>query len=390
MTCVFDEVIERKDTNSLKYDFAVERGKPADVLPLWVADMDFKAPKAVVDSLVRASRFGVFGYSESKGGYFAAIREWYKKYHGWDLKENWLVKTPGVVFAICMAIRALTKEGDAVLIQSPVYYPFFQSVLDNGRTLVTNQLRYHEGQYSIDFDDFEEKIKRNNVKLFVLCSPHNPVGRVFTAFELTRLGEICEKYGVYVVSDEIHADFVYSGYKHYVFANLNREFADRTITCTSPSKSFNLAGLQVSNIFIENENIRLKFQKEIDKTGYSQLNGLGLVACQAAYENGRQWLDHLKRYLAGNLEFTRRFLKQKLPQVKLVEPEGTYLLWLDFRKLGLDGKKLENLIVNRARLWLDSGTLFGPGGEGFMRINMACSRATLYKALCRLEKAING
>lgn len=390
MTCVFDEVIERKNTNSLKYDFAIERGKPADVLPLWVADMDFKAPKAVVDSLIKASRFGIYGYSESKDGYFTAIQKWYKKYHGWDIKKNWLVKTPGVVFAICMAIRALTKEGDSVLIQSPVYYPFFQSVLDNGRTLVTNQLRYHDGQYSIDFDDFEEKIKKNDVKLFILCSPHNPVGRVWTAFELTRIGEICEKYGVYVVSDEIHADFVYSGHKHYVFAKLNREFADRTITCTSPSKSFNLAGLQVSNIFIENENMKLKFQKEIDKAGYSQLNGLGLVACQAAYENGRQWLDNLKQYLVGNLEFTNQFLKQKLPQVKLVEPEGTYLLWLDFRKLGLDGEELENLIVNRAKLWLDSGTLFGSGGEGFMRINLACPQATLYKALCRLEKAIIG
>lgn len=389
MNSQFDEVIDRRGTGSLKYDFAAERGKPADVLPLWVADMDFRTCPAVTEALEKSIGLGIFGYSESKEGYFEALRRWYLDHFGWELRNEWLVKTPGVVFAICITIRALTQEGDAVLIQRPVYYPFSQSILNNRRKPVNNPLVYSDGKYSVDFSDFENKIVRNRVKLFLLCSPHNPVGRVWTEEELGRMGDICAKHGVLIVSDEIHADFTYAGYRHSVFASLKPEYRERTITCTAPSKTFNLAGLQVSNIFIANPGIRRKFREEVYRTGYSQLSGVGLAACQAAYEGGGEWLEELKQYLAGNLSYLRNFLADQIPRIGLVEPQGTYLVWLDFAGLGLNEKQLEELVVGRAKLWLDRGTLFGEEGKSFERINIACPRATLQKAMNQLKKAVD-
>jgi len=293
-----------------------------------------------------------------------------------------------VVYAIATAIRALTEKGDAVLIQQPVYHPFASTVLVNGRKLVNNPLVYEKGEYHIDFDDFEEKIIKNDVKLFLLCSPHNPVGRVWTREELVRMGDICLKHNVIVISDEIHADFVYKGYLHFIFASLKPEFLNNTIICTAPSKTFNLAGLQVSNIFIANDEIRKKFREELMRSGYSQPNTMGLVACQAAYEHGAQWLDELIEYLEGNISYIRKFLAERLPQIKLVEPQGTYLLWLDFNQLNLSEEELNDLIVNKAKLWLNEGTTFGSEGKGFQRLNIACPRATLEKAFLQLEKAI--
>ncbi|KAF1084016.1 Cystathionine beta-lyase PatB [Sporotomaculum syntrophicum] len=384
----FDEIIERKNTDCIKYDFALKRGKPEDVLPLWVADMDFRTPPFVIDALVEKSRHGIFGYSESGQDYFAVLQSWFLQNHTWEVALDWLVKTPGVVYAICTAIRALTHKGDSVLIQQPVYYPFAGSVLLNERKLVVNQLIYAENRYTINFEDFENKIIENKVKLFILCSPHNPVGRVWTEEELTRLGDICLKYGVTVVADEIHADFIYPGHKHLVFAKIKPEFAQIAITCTAPSKTFNLAGLQVSNIFIPNPDIRHAFRQEMAKSGYNQLGIMGMVACKAAYQNGRKWLEELINYLGGNLDFLRSFLNEKIPQVKLIEPEGTYLVWLDFNQLNLSEDQLEDLIVKKAGLWLDKGTIFGAGGVGFQRINIACPRSILEKALGQLEKAI--
>ena len=388
MTYDFDKIIERKETNSLKYDFAAERGMPEDVLPLWVADMDFQTPSVVIDALVKVSQHGIFGYSEVKVPYFQAIHDWYQKYFQWKTEESWLIKTPGVVFAICAAVRALTNPDDSVLIQRPVYYPFTNAILDNKRNLINNPLKYQNGRYSIDFDDFESKIKENKVKLFILCNPHNPVGRVWKQEELIQMGEICLKYQVTVLSDEIHADFIYPEYHHTIFANLKPEFAENTITCTAPSKTFNLAGLQVSNIFIKNQMLRRAFRKELYGTGYCQLNTLGLVACQTAYEKGSPWLESLKSYLADNLTYIRNFIKDELPQISLVEPEGTYLLWLDFHDLGLTDSQLDDFIVKQAKLWLDRGTMFGPEGEGFQRINIACPRETLRKAFNQLKQAI--
>ncbi len=385
----FDKVIERRGTDSIKYDFASERGKPDNIMPLWVADMDFQAPPCVIDALVDKSRHGIFGYSEVKHDYFEALQGWFSSRFDWNLRPEWLIKTPGVVYAINIAIRALTKLDEAVLIQQPVYYPFAESIKANGRRLVINELKYDNGKYTIDFTDFEEKIIREKVKLFILCSPHNPVGRVWTKQELTRLGEICARHGVFVVSDEIHADFTYSGHKHHVFSNLEADFSDFSIICTAPTKTFNLAGLQISNIFISNTKIRRLFREELRRSGYSQANVMGLVACRAAYSEGKEWLEQLQEYLTGNVAFLRKFLSERLPQIRLVEPEGTYLVWIDFKDLGLDEDSLENLIVNDAGLWLDGGTMFGASGSGFQRINIACPRFILENALISLEKAIN-
>lgn len=384
----FDTVIDRRGTNSLKYDFAKERGKREDVLPLWVADMDFRTAPEILERLEQVVQHGIFGYSEGKEDYFLAVQHWYKEYFSWETKERWLVKTPGVVFAIAAAIRAFTKEGDGVLLQQPVYYPFRETIADNHRVPVNSPLKQVNGRYEMDFEDLEKKIRENHVKLFLLCSPHNPVGRVWEEWELRKVGEICLRYGVLVVSDEIHSDFTYEGHTHHVFAGLSPEFSEITITCTAPSKTFNLAGLQISNIFIPNATLREAFKKAIAAAGYSQVNLMGLTACQAAYEKERPWLEEVKAYLADNLAFVREYLKEQLPQIRLVEPEGTYLLWLDFRVLGLTENQREDLIVRKARLWLDSGAMFGQDGEGFERINIACPRATLRQALEQLKEAV--
>ncbi len=384
----FNLVVNRKNTNSLKYDFAVERGKTADILPLWVADMDFPTVPEVTQALVKASRHGIFGYTEVKEDYFKILRNWFSSHYHWDIERKWLVKTPGVVFAIAMAIRAFTEKNDTVLIQRPVYYPFSEAIESNERVLINNPLVYENGKYHMDLNDFEEKIIKNNVKLFILCNPHNPVGKVWTKDELIQLGDICVKHNVLVVSDEIHADFIYPGHEHLNFANLKPEFFARTITCTAPSKTFNLAGLQVSNVIIGNPEIKSAFKTEIVKSGYSQLNTMGLIACQAAYEYGDIWLQELKEYLYGNLIYVKSFLEENIPEVKLIDPEGTYLVWIDCNKLGLSAEELEDLIVKKAKLWLDTGTMFGPEGLGFQRINIACPRETLSLALTQLKAAI--
>ena len=286
----FDEVVERRGTGCLKYDFAKERGKKEDVLPLWVADMDFKTVPAVTKRLQKAVEHGIYGYSDSKEDYFAAVSGWYRDHFDWNTKQEWMIKTPGVVFALAAAVRAYTEKGDAVLIQQPVYYPFRQVIESNDRKLVSSDLVLRDGHYEIDFENFEAKIKEHQIHLFLLCSPHNPVGRVWKEWELRKIGEICLKYQVVVVSDEIHSDFVYPGNKHYVFASIEPEFEKISVICTAPSKTFNLAGLQVSNIFIADEGLRKKFIRAVDQAGYSQVNLMGLVACQAAYEEGAEWL----------------------------------------------------------------------------------------------------
>ena len=385
----FDQVIDRRNTNSLKFDFAVERGRPADVLPLWVVDMDFRVAEPILSALRKSVDHGIFGYSEVKNDYYETVADWFRTRFGWQTKPEWLVKTPGVVFALAMAVRALTQPGDSVLIQPPVYYPFFSVIKDNDRKLVENELIFHDGRYTIDFEDFERKIAEQNVKLFILCSPHNPVGRVWTAEELRRLGEICHKHGVYVVSDEIHCDFAFPGHPHSIFADVVPQLAEKTIICTAPSKTFNLAGLQISNIWIPGEDTRKRFVKEIDRSGYSQLNTLGLVASQAAYESGGEWLDQCQAYLRDNLDFLRVFLKEHIPQIQLVEPDGTYFAWLNFSALDLCRRELDELVVKRAKLWLDAGHIFGQNSSQFQRIVLACPRTVLRQALEQLEQAVN-
>ncbi len=386
----FDTVIERRGTNSLKYDFARERGKREDVLPLWVADMDFQTAPVILERLEQAVRHGIFGYSEGKEGYFQALSGWYQRHFDWKVERSWLIKTPGVVFALAAAVRAFTREGEHVLLQQPVYYPFSEVITDNGRVIVNNPLKLADGHYEIDFADFEQKIIDNQVKLFFLCSPHNPVGRVWKEWELRKIGDICLKHGVIVVSDEIHSDFTWEDNRHQVFAALSPEYAEISVTCTAPSKTFNLAGLQISNIFIPNPRLRRMFRNAVNAAGYSQVNALGLVACQAAYEGGEEWLEALKTYLWDNFLFLQQYLKEYIPRIHPVVPEGTYLIWMDFRELGLTEEEREELIVNRARLWLDSGAMFGADGEGFERINIACPRKTLRQALEQLRDAVEG
>ncbi len=387
----FNEVINRHNTNSVKYDAAAKMGKPSNLIPLWVADMDFKAPKEVIDAMKERSEHGIFGYTDAiSESYFNAVQNWMIKHHQWTPQKEWLVMTPSIVNAICVAIRTLTEVGDSIIVQQPVYHPFAESILTNQRNLVVNPLVYTDGTYQIDFEDFERKIVEKQVKMFILCNPHNPVGRVWSKEDLTKLGDLCVKHDVIVVADEIHADFVYEdfGNKHVVFSDLKPEYLNRTITCTAPSKSFNLAGLQQSNIFIANEVIRENFKKELVRMGLGNPNVMGFVACQAAYEHGESWLKALKAYLVENIRFIEGFLEEKLPEVKLIRPQGTYLLWLDFSALGLTPAELNSFIAEKAGLWLNSGTMFGVGGEGFQRMNITCPKSTLEKALNQLYNAV--
>lgn len=385
----FDKVIERHNTNSIKYDLAERKGYPADVLPMWVADMDFRAPDGVIEALHKAVDHGIFGYSDTFGNYYEAVAGWFTRRFGWTPEESWLVKTPGVVYAVATAVKALTEPGDAVIVTTPVYYPFFSCVQNNGRTLITSELKYADGTYRIDFDDFEKKIVENDVKMFILCSPHNPICRVWTVEELRKVGEICCKHGVFVVADEIHCDFTMPGHPHTVFPKAVPEMLDRCMVCTAPSKTFNLAGLQASNIWIPNEDARNRFRAQLSANGCGTGNALGLVACQAAYETGDEWLEECKAYIRGNLDYVRGFVAEKLPQIRLIEPEGTYFAWLDCSGLGLSKEELDELVIRKAHLWLDTGSMFGSSAELFQRVVLACPRSIVVEAMDRLYRAIN-
>ncbi len=382
----FDTVIDRKNTDCLKYDFAVERGMPENVLPLWVADMDFKTTSYVEDALKKRLSHGIYGYSEVKNQYFEAVKDWMKKQHDWEIQPEWLIKTPGVVFALAMAVKAYTEPGDAVLIQQPVYYPFSEVIKDNGRNIVSSDLVIKDGKYMIDFNDFENKIRENKVKLFLMCSPHNPGGRVWTRKELKKIGEICLKYHVIVVSDEIHEDIVWEG-KHVVFSTLSKEIEAISVVCTSASKTFNIASMMISNIFIPNPELYKKFKKQVDAAGISQLSVLGLTATEAAYRHGEQWYNTMKQYVAANMAYIKTFTEEKLPGVSCMVSEGTYLVWMDFRGTGLSVKEIDDRIIYKAGLWLDSGSIFGSAGDGFQRINAACPRSILETAMNKIAEA---
>ena len=384
----FDEIVNRKGTDCLKYDFAVRRGMPEDVLPLWVADMDFKTTSYVEDAVIERTKHGIFGYSESGEEYFKEVAGWMRRHHNWEIRPEWLIKTPGVVFALAMAVKAFTEKGDSVLIQQPVYYPFSEVIRDNGRVVVSNDLYLGEdNRYHIDLADFEKKIVEHHVKLFLLCSPHNPTGRVFTKEELTAMGDLCVKHGVKVVSDEIHNDFVFWG-EHTVFATVKKEYEEISMICTSPSKTFNLASMLISNIFIPNRELRKRFQHEVDAAGISQLSALGLVAAKAAYEQGDEWYGQMMSYVGENIRYVKEYVKENLPGVTVIDGEGTYLMWLDFRGTGLNPEELDRRIIYEAKLWLDSGKIFGSTGAGFQRINVAAPKAILTECLERIRKVL--
>ena len=384
----FDEVIDRTNTNSLKYDFAVKRGMPADVLPLWVADMDFRTPYEVTEAIIKKAQHGIFGYSVPFEEYFEALEKWFSKHFGWKPDRNKFVLSCSVVFSICNIIDTMTEVGDAIIINQPVYYPFSEAITDNGRKLVNSNLVYRDNRYSIDFDDFEQKIRENKVKLYILSNPHNPVGRVWSRDELEKISEICIRNDVFVISDEIHADFIFSGHGFVSYASLGEKALEGAAICTAPSKTFNLAGLHNTNTYIANDGIRKKYLVNQNKKGYAQSNIMGIVACQAAYTYGEEWHRELIAYLEENLDYIRDYLHAKIPQIKLVETDGTYLVWLDCSGLGLSDEKLNELIVYKAKLWLDAGNIFGEVGKQFERVNIACPRSILEQALNQLYHAL--
>ncbi|MGN0172959.1 MAG: MalY/PatB family protein [Acutalibacteraceae bacterium] len=383
----FDTVYDRRNTNSIKY------GKPPvksseSVIPMWIADMDFKSPPAVVKALTETAEYGIYGYGNADEEYDALIIDWYKRRMGWSIKSESLIKVPGVMFGAAAAIRALTEKNDAVIICQPVYYPFEKIIKNNNRKVVVSELVLNNGRYEIDFDDFEMKIKQEKVKAFLFCSPHNPVGRVWSREELLKIAQICENNDVYIISDEIHSDFVFKGYKHIPIASLSNEISKRTITCISPTKTFNLAGIQAASIVVENRVLKQKIQKECASTGYSNLNIMALSAVKAAYKDGEQWLDTLLQYLQNNIAYLKNEISNNV-SVSLINTEGTYLAWLDCRKLNINNAGLDNLFLNQAGVWLHNGATFGNAGKGFMRMNVACPYSVLKEAVKRINAVVD-
>lgn len=384
----FDKIISRKDTHSVKHDHSYISKHANQTFPLWVADMDFRAPSSVLKALHHQVEHGIFGYTKMSRTYATAIERWFSTRHDWNISSSWLLQTPGVVFALSMVIQSLTRKGDSIMVQTPVYPPLFEMVTKNNRHLVRQALVYDDNNYHIDFDDFEKKIMEHKVKLFILCSPHNPVGRVWTKDELEKMAEICLRNKTIVCSDEVHADFVYPESRHTVFASMSPEISDMTITCTAPSKTFNLAGLQISNIIITNPQHRKTLKNHIQACGYSPTNRLGMIACESAYLHGEKWLDELIRYLHGNVKWLQDQFEEHIPQIKFIPPQGTYLAWLDCQKLGIEADQLDSFFINQAGMHLSSGSSFGDGGKGFQRLNFACSRIILKQAFRQLETAI--
>lgn len=380
----FDTVTDRKNTNAIKYDLAKKRGKPEDAVSLWVADMDFPTAPCIQKAVAEKAAHGIWGYSRPDNRYYDALKKWYKERHNFEVQNEWVVNTPGVCFALATAVKAFTKEGESVLIQKPVYYPFFNIINSLQRKVVNSSLILKNNHYEIDFDDFERKIVQENVKMFILCSPHNPGGRVWTKQELQKISEICLAHNVLVVSDEIHSDITFGSNVHTVYGSLSEQALKNSIICTAPSKSFNLAGLQFSNIFIADEKLRKAFSEELEKTGYDEPSVFGIVAATAAYSEGADWFDSVKSYIWENILFAKSYLEENAPQIKVLVPEGTYLLWLDFSETGLSDSEINDRVLNKAKVWLDRGSMFGKEGEKFQRINCATPRIILEDALKRI------
>jgi len=387
----FDELIDRTGYHSEKWDALknVFGDIPEDILSMWVADMEFKSPQPVIDAIKKVANHGIYGYTSRPDSYYQAILQWMEKRHHWKVKKDWLAFAPGVVPALSIIIRAFTQPGDKVIVQPPVYYPFFRVIENNGCHIVNNPLNLYGGKYFMDYDDLERKLDDPKAKLLILCHPHNPVGRVWHREELSMLGEICLKHDIMIISDEIHADILFKGKKHIPFASISPVFALHSITCTAPSKTFNLAGLQTSTIILPNNRHHKIYQNTLKSLSLDENNIFGLVALEAAYRHGEEWLEQLLSYLNENLECLMKYFAEKIPKIKVIQPEGTYLVWLDCRQLGLDIKDLNHFMIHRARIALDDGNWFGTEGKGFMRMNIACPRYVLEKALRRIEKAVN-
>ena len=401
MTYHFDEKISRKGTHSIKWEFVLEdskliaasqtdpRGEKARLLPMWVADMDFRSPPAVIDALVARAEHGVYGYTFPTDSYYEALQNWVARRHGWEVKRDWVLLTPGLVPALNMLVQTFVAPGEKVLIQPPVYYPFFWAVEDNGAEIVSNSLINENGRYRMNFDDLAQKASDPAVKMVILCNPHNPVGRAWTPDELTRFGEICLENDVLVVSDEIHCDLIYSDHVFTSFARLGDDFRQKSVICSSASKTFNLAGLQTSSVIISDKELREQFAATIKRNGVFLANPFGIIAAEAAYNHGEAWLAEVMAYIEDNYRFMKSYLAEHLPQLKIVHPEATYLVWVDCRELGMDRAARKQLMMEQARVNLDEGELFGPEGEGFERFNIACPRSVLEAVLDRIKTAVN-
>jgi cystathionine beta-lyase len=376
----FNAVIDRSGTYSAKWDLARD-----GVLPMWVADMDFESPREVVDAIVERASHGTFGYTLTPSTYYKAIIDWMSERHRWEIKKDWIAITPGVLPALCFALAAFTEPGDKVVLQAPVYHPFPKLISRNGRKPVENRMKFDGGRYEMDYDGLESMIDEKT-KMLVLCSPHNPVGRVWKKDELLRLAEICTRRGVLVIADEIHADIIMDGHKHVPFATLSDEIAANTITLTAASKTFNLAGLACSNVIISNKDLYDKFESAVGDMHVESPNMFGMLGTQAGYLHGKPWLAELLVHLKGNYDFLVSYLQDNAPAIKPSPLEGTYLVWLDFSEFGLSDMQIKTKLLKEAGVWLDFGPQFGTGGEGFQRMNIACPRSTLEDGLSRIAK----
>lgn len=374
----FDKTIDRRATNSYKWDSA-----PEGVLPMWVADMDFRTAPAIIDALQKRVAHGIFGYTRVPDAYYDAVTSWFSRRHGWDIDREWIIYTSGVVPAVSAVIKALTVPGDKVIVQTPVYNCFFSSIRNNGCEIVSNPLRRTADTYEMDFDALERCAADPRAKVMLLCNPHNPAGRVWTPDELTRLGNICLRNGVTVVSDEIHCELVYQGFKYTPFASLSDAFLYRSVTCVSPSKAFNIAGLQIANIVAFDNDLRSRIDKAININEVCDVNPFGVAATIAAYNEGEEWLNQLVDYLHGNYEAMAEFCRRELPEFPITRLEGTYLVWMDCSSLGMPSDVLEHALLDDARLWLNAGTMYGAEGEGYMRWNIACPRSVMLDGLNR-------
>ncbi len=397
----FDKIHHRGNTNSIKWDFVNKDGvyqertvgadplAPDELLPLGLADMDFPLPQPITAALVKRMQHGIIGYTRPTKTYYQAIINWIQRRTGWQVQRDWILTTSGVMPTINLLIQTLTEPGDQVIIQTPVFYPFYHSVQNNGRVLIHNQLQYQAGHYSIDFDDLAIKSAHPRAKMIILCSPHNPVGRVWSRAELYRLGKICHQNDLFIVCDELHSDLTYSWAKFTTFGAVDETFNDRLILCTGPSKAFNFPGLKTSLTIIPNKALREQFT--ITLRNLNELfgvNTLGTLALQTAYEQGQDWLTQLMTYLAANYHYLQMYLEQHLAQLKVVEPEALFLIWIDCRALGLEATALKQLFVDEAKVYVESGSIYGAEGDGFVRINIGCPRPILETALERIRLAV--
>ena len=384
----FDEPIKRENTNSFKFDYTHEYFGTSDLIPMWVADMDFRTPDFIMEAIRNRMEHEILGYSIRPESFFQAIIKWYKKRQDWSIERDWILFSPGVVAALSLAVNALTKEGEKVIVQPPVYHPFFSVVKDNKRKLVYNTLVQEDGYYRMDLDDLKKKID-TDTKLLILSHPHNPVGRVWSPGELKDLADLCLENNIVILSDEIHSDLVLPPHVHSPLSTLSDEIADNTITCVAASKTFNLAGLSSSAVIIPNEKLRARFNHEAQKGHLFMGNIFGTIAMETAYNKGEDWLGQLLAYLKGNADLLVDYAASNLPGISVIPPEATYLAWLDMKGLGMKGKQLRDFMIRDAKIGCNDGPSFGPGGTGYQRLNFACPRSSLQKALDQLKQAVD-